>query len=79
MALMKLPRAMLYPIAYAAETAARMTGREPFATVDGLRMAKYKMFFSSQKAARELAYRPRPVREALAEAIAWFRSAGYLK
>lgn len=75
----KLPRAMLYPIAYAAEAAARMTGREPFATVDGLRMAKYKMFFSSAKAARELAYRPRPVREALAEAFAWFRSAGYLK
>lgn len=75
----KLPRAMLYPIAYAAETAARMTGREPFATVDGLRMAKYKMFFSSAKAARELAYRPRPVRAALAEAFAWFQSAGYLK
>lgn len=75
----KLPHAMLYPIAYAAETAARMTGREPFATVDGLRMAKYKMFFSSGKAARELAYRPRPVREALAEAFAWFQSAGYLK
>ena len=39
---------------------ARFTGREPFATVDGLRMAKYKMFFSSAKAERELGYRARP-------------------
>jgi dihydroflavonol-4-reductase len=75
----KLPRALIYPIAYGAETTARFTGREPFATVDGLRMAKYKMFFSSAKAERELSYRARPAREALGEAFRWFRDAGYLK
>ncbi len=75
----KLPRALIYPIAYGAEAAARVTGQEPFATVDGLRMAKYKMFFSSAKAARELGYRARPAREALAEAFRWFEAAGYLK
>lgn len=75
----KLPRTLIYPIAYGAELAARMTGREPFATVDGLRMAKYKMFFSSAKAERELGYRSRPARAALAEAFDWFRRAGYLK
>jgi dihydroflavonol-4-reductase len=75
----KLPRALIYPIAYGAETTARFTGREPFATVDGLRMAKYKMFFSSAKAKRELSYRARPAREALGEAFRWFRDAGYLK
>jgi dihydroflavonol-4-reductase len=75
----KLPRALIYPIAYGAETTARFTGREPFATVDGLRMAKYKMFFSSAKAERELSYRTRPAREALGEAFRWFRDAGYLK
>lgn len=74
-----LPRTLVYPIAYGAELAARMTGREPFATVDGLRMAKYKMFFSSAKAERELGYRSRPAREALAEAFDWFQRAGYLK
>ncbi len=41
----KLPRSLIYPIAYGAEAAARVTGREPFATVDGLRMAKYKCSF----------------------------------
>lgn len=75
----KLPRQMIYPIAYGAEAVARFTGREPFATVDGLRMAKYKMFFSSAKAECELSYRARPATDALAEAYRWFHDAGYLK
>jgi dihydroflavonol-4-reductase len=75
----RLPRRLVYPIAYGAEAAARVTGREPFATVDGLRMAKYKMYFSSAKARRELGYHARPASEALADAYEWFRDAGYLK
>jgi dihydroflavonol-4-reductase len=75
----RLPRQLVYPIALGAEAAARITGREPFATVDGIRMAKYKMYFSSAKAKRELSYRSRPAQEALADAYGWFRDAGYLK
>lgn len=75
----RLPRQLVYPIAYGAEAAARITGREPFATVDGIRMAKYKMYFSSAKAAHELSYRSRPAVEALDDAYRWFRDAGYLK
>jgi len=75
----KLPRRLIYPIAYAAEAMARITKREPFVTVDGLRMAKYKMFFSSAKAERELSYRSRPAAEALRDAYRWFRDAGYLR
>ena len=45
----------------------------------GLKMAKYRMYFSSAKAEAELGYRARPYREALADAIAWFRQAGYLR
>jgi dihydroflavonol-4-reductase len=75
----KLPRSVIYPIAHGAEAVARMTGREPFATVDGLRMAKYKMFFSSAKAERDLGYRARPAKEALADAFRWFKSAGYIR
>jgi dihydroflavonol-4-reductase len=75
----RLPRQLVYPIAYGAEAAARITGREPFATVDGIRMAKYKMYFSSAKARRELFYNSRPASEALADAYRWFRDAGYLK
>jgi dihydroflavonol-4-reductase len=57
---------------------ARLTGREPFITRDGVRMARKKMYFSSAKAARELGYAPRPAREAIADAVGWFRVNGYL-
>jgi dihydroflavonol-4-reductase len=75
----RLPRGPLYPIAYAAEAIARMTGKEPFVTADALEMSKHKMFFSSAKAEGELGYRARDYREALADALGWFRQAGYLK
>jgi dihydroflavonol-4-reductase len=74
-----LPRRLIFPIAYGAEAIARFTGREPFVTTTGLRLAKDRMFFTSAKAARELGYRARPYSEAIAEAIAWFRQHGYLK
>jgi len=70
---------MVMPVAYAAEGLARVTGREPFVTRDGLRMAKYRMFFNAAKAERELGFRARPYREGLADAIKWFGQAGYLK
>jgi dihydroflavonol-4-reductase len=75
---LSLPRGPLYPLAYAAQTIAKMTGREPFLTVDGLRMSEHHMFFSSAKAKRELDYRARPYIEGLRDAIDWFRAAGYL-
>lgn len=75
----KLPVWPLYPLAHAAEAAARITGRAPFMTVDGLRMSKNRMFFSSAKAERELGYRPGPHLPALRAALDWFGREGYLK
>jgi dihydroflavonol-4-reductase len=75
----RLPRGPLYPLAYAAEAFARVSGREPFVTVDALNMSKHHMFFSSAKAESELGFRARPYGAALDDALAWFRSAGYLK
>jgi dihydroflavonol-4-reductase len=74
-----LPRAPLYPLAWAAEAAARFTGAEPFVTRDALKMASHHMFFTSAKAERELGYAARPYIEALADALAWFGAEGYLK
>jgi dihydroflavonol-4-reductase len=74
-----LPRAPLYPLAIVAEAVAQVTGKEPMLTRDALKMASHHMFFSSAKAERELGYVARPHREALADALAWFRAAGYLK
>jgi dihydroflavonol-4-reductase len=74
-----LPRAPLYPLALITEAIAQITGKEPFLTRDALKMASHHMFFSSAKAERELGYAARPYPEAIADAIAWFREAGYLK
>ena len=74
----KLPHGLILPFAYAAEAWARLSGREPFATVDGIRIAKKTMFFSSAKAQARLGYSPRPAAEALADAVAWYREHGYL-
>ena len=73
-----LPRAPLYPLAWGAEAIARITGKEPFVTSDALKMASHHMFFSSAKAERDLGYAARPFREAIADALAWFRDHGYL-
>jgi len=76
---LKIPYAMVLPIAAGAEMMARLTGREPFTTLDGVRMSRKKMYFSSAKAVRELGYAPRPAREAIADAVTWFEANGYLR
>jgi dihydroflavonol-4-reductase len=75
----RFTHSMVMPVAYAAEGLARVTGREPFITRDGLRMSKYRMFFNAAKAERELGFRARPYREGLADAVKWFGQAGYLR
>lgn len=72
----RLPHAAVMPIAVGAEAWARISGRDPFVTVDGLRMSRKLMFFSSDKAKRELGYAPRPAREAIHSAIIDFRRRG---
>jgi dihydroflavonol-4-reductase len=76
---LQVPHSVLFPVAVGAELAARVTGREPFITLDGVRMSRKKMYFSSEKASRELGYRSRPAREAIADAVGWFRDNGYLQ
>ena len=74
----RIPRAVVIPVAYAAEATARLTGRDPFATLDGIRMAEHYMYFTAAKAERDLGFQPRPYRAALEDAIRWFDAAGYL-
>jgi dihydroflavonol-4-reductase len=74
----KIPQSLLFPLAYVAEAIARRTGKEPFATVDGLKMSRKKMYFSHQKATDDLGYRPRPATAALVDAIKWFKENGYI-
>lgn len=74
----KLPHGLVMPIAAISEALAQVTGKEPFATRDGVRMARKHMYFSSAKAERDLGYAARPAVEAIKDAVVWFRSNGYL-
>jgi dihydroflavonol-4-reductase len=74
----KLPMALVYPIAMGAEVVAKLTGIEPMVTRDHAKMARKRMFFSSAKAQRELGYAPRPANAAIEDAVAWFRQVGKL-
>jgi dihydroflavonol-4-reductase len=74
---LKLPRVPLFPVALLAEWAGRIAKFEPPVTVDALRMAAHVMFYSSEKARRELGYAPRPGRAALTGAADWFKASGY--
>ncbi len=75
----RLPHAAVLPVAALSEAWARIAGRgEPRATLDGARMARMPMYFSSAKAERELGYAPRPAAEGIRDAVAWFQDNGYL-
>lgn len=74
----KLPHNLIIPVAHAAEIWARVIGKPPRVTVDGVKLAKKHMFFSHERAARELGYQARPARQALQDAIDWYRQQGYL-
>jgi dihydroflavonol-4-reductase len=74
----RLPAGLVMPIAYVAEGFARVTGRSTRITVEGVRMARKRMFFSSAKAVGELGYQWRAPTLAFADAITWFRDQGLL-
>ena len=74
----RLPHSVVLPIAVVSEAWARLTGGEPIATVDGVKMAKKHMYFRSSKAERDLDYQHRPARDAIHDAVRWFAEQGYL-
>jgi dihydroflavonol-4-reductase len=74
----RLPYAAVLPIAYLAEAYAKVSGRSGRVTLEGVRMSRKRMFFSSAKAVRELGYRWRPPIQAFEDAVRWFRERGLL-
>lgn len=75
----QVPYAVALMAAHVDETISRFTGKPPKAPVGGVRMAKYKMFFNPAKAIRELGLPQTPPRQALGDAVGWFRQHGYVK
>jgi dihydroflavonol-4-reductase len=74
----RLSTSVLLPVAHMAELVSRVTGLPNRVTVEGIRMARKRMFFSSEKAARELGYGWRPPGHAFEDAVLWFRRHGLL-
>lgn len=74
----RLPHAALLPIALVSEMRARACGRSARVTIEAVRMARKRMYFSSDKAVRELGYRWRAPQAAFEDALAWFRDRGAL-
>lgn len=74
---MKIPYAMAYAAGLISTAWANLTGKEPFAPLEGVKMARKKMFVTHNKAARELEFAPGSVDEALSRALDWFRANGY--
>lgn len=74
-------RRVPYGVAFAAAAvqewvADTLTRRSPQAPLAGVRLAGRAQWFDSGKAARDLGWHPRPLREPLAEAVAWLRATG---
>ena len=74
----KIPHVVALAAGYADEFIARLTGREPQIPVEGVKMSRHRMFVASEKAERELGYRPGPVEAALERAVRWYESSGYV-
>jgi dihydroflavonol-4-reductase len=74
---MRVPYAVAYAAGAVSTGWANLTGKEPVAPLDGVRMARKKMWVRHDKAARELGYASRPAAVALGRAVEWFRANGY--
>jgi dihydroflavonol-4-reductase len=74
----RLPYALAYTVGVVSTAWAHITGMEPRAPLDGVRMARKKMWVTHEKAARELGFSPGPADGALRRAVEWFQANGYV-
>jgi dihydroflavonol-4-reductase len=75
----QIPYGVAWAAAFVDEAKSKITGKPPRAPLGGVRMARHKMYFSPAKAIRELGLPQTPPRQALADAVEWFRANGYVK
>jgi dihydroflavonol-4-reductase len=73
----RIPYAVAYAVGVVSTAWAGVTGKEPLAPLDGVKMARKKMWVRQEKAERELGYAPGPAANALERAVEWFRANGY--
>jgi dihydroflavonol-4-reductase len=73
---MRIPYCLAWSAAVVDEAISSLTKKHPKAPLAGVRMAKYKMFFNPAKAIRDLGLPQTPPRQALQDAVDWFRENG---
>jgi dihydroflavonol-4-reductase len=71
----RVPYTVALVAAHVNEAWSKVSGQPPKAPLGGVRMAKHMMYFNPAKAIRELGLPQTPSRQALADAVAWFRAA----
>jgi dihydroflavonol-4-reductase len=76
---MRVPYGVALAAAHVDEVLSRFSGKPPRAPVAGVRMGRYKMWFSPAKAIRELGLPQTPPRQALVDAVQWFMANGYVR
>jgi dihydroflavonol-4-reductase len=75
---MKIPHSLALSVAYADTVLSHLTFREPQIPVEGVKIARHKMFVDCSRAQRELGFRPGPVAAALGRAVRWYEANGYV-
>ncbi len=75
----KIPHRVALAAAHVDEMLSFFTGKPPRAPLAGVRMARYKMWFNLAKAIRVFKLPQTPPKQALADAVEWFRANGYVK
>lgn len=74
----KIPHGLALTAAYASTVFSRLTFREPGIPVEGVKIARHKMFVDCSRAQRELGFRPGPVAAALERAVRWYEANDYV-
>ena len=74
----KFPHAVAYIAAGVDAVVSSVMRREPRIPLEGVRMARHKMFVDASKATRELGFTHGPIEEALGRAAGWYETNGYV-
>src|SRR5262245_34431949 len=76
---LRLPHAVAFAAGVAENAFCSVLGREPRIPLEGVRMARHKMFVDCSLATHELGFRPGPIDVALDRATQWYLLNGYIK
>jgi dihydroflavonol-4-reductase len=76
---MKIPHGVALGVAYVETVFSRLFGKEPQIPVEGVKIARHKMFVDCSRAQKELAFQPGSVAAALERAVRWYQANGYVK